>query len=221
MSNYVIEVGSQLKYFKKYFPNININFSGLGYNMFIHNTFINRDYYIFKQLILELTNSHRLYEECSNLKMSLDPWDVYDYHDSKVVFDMLLNRRLYMLFNLIKEKIDIYGENKNRYLVNKVEDYIILKFIIYVIDNEYNKYMIGKGNRIIEELFIKLSENPNIILLKDIFIMYDLVYKSRELNKEDKEAINVYCIKLNEFFNNFILHLKEDGAMMNSQIEYI
>jgi hypothetical protein len=47
--------------------------------------------YDFKDIVLNIFNSHKTQEEIKKLKIQSDPWDNYLYYDSKFFFDFIYN----------------------------------------------------------------------------------------------------------------------------------
>lgn len=139
--------------------------------------------------------------------MSNDPWDNYDYHDSKIVLEMILGVR--------KQNLE-YATAKSK------EDFLIFKFINFILLNEINQHLVGRGNRIIDELFAWLQKDCSVIseVVNPLFNKH-VLFKSDDKKEEVSNEINELESKLNSVFELFIEHLKREGAFAETKQEYL
>lgn len=174
----MISMGEANNYLKKYNPQYLLDFSGVGVNSQVNSYFMNIELLRFKSYMRGYIDAHIKQDTLDKLKISNDPWDNFDYHDSKIILDMIKGdkKQILSLNNLPKEVIDSVSKSLVKtnfsnltsfeYALN---DYLIVKFIDYLMINDYMAYLYAKGSRLIDELVIFLNNNENLEL-KKLFI---------------------------------------------------
>lgn len=207
-SDSIIEFAPSIKYFKKFYNQIILNFNGLGFNYLIYSINMNRNTFLFRNFINSYLASHIRFEEISKLSIQADPWDNYNYYDSKIIFDMICNSKINKLNinNITNEKI------------RQIEDFLLMKFAIYLIQNDFNSNINGRGNKIFDELikFFNERDNEALVDLFDISLKIKAVNENQKTTKEIAEKEDI----IKNEFDKFIEYLIHDGAFLNIKKDY-
>lgn len=178
---------------------------------------MNRSRFVFKQYIAEYLSSHKLHEDMTSVKIETDPWDNYQYHDSKVIFEMILGKK--------KERLltnESYSQEHNSptYL-SKVQDFIQLKFVNFLISNDLNSNLYGRGNRIIDEFYIFFNKR-NLKNEKDLFVLYDKSSSTKAINESEETTKEIDMLEgeVEGLFDDFLDHLHEEGVFLAEKKDY-
>lgn len=156
LSHRTLFMGSSNKYLSKYIPQFYIDSGNYPINYLTKSYFLNLEVIRFRELIESYLKSHEKQDSLTQMNLNVDPWENYEFHDSKLIFDMILAEK--------KNKITYvfeFGkyENCNQNMLNTLLDnYIMLKFIDYIHLKGINNQLYAKGSRLIDQLYIFINQ---------------------------------------------------------------
>lgn len=153
-----------------------IDFSGLP-NINLHIDYVTTHAIELREIIQNIFDAHKKFEEHKKLKIHSDPWDNYLYHDSKFLLDFTFNNNI------------ILAEEK----------FLLLKFFMFIYYNNVMANFKADG-KIVADRLIKFINND-----KASITVYEFVRNVLFLKKEPKEEqIEKFETQIEVLFDLFI-----------------
>lgn len=232
-------MGNSTKFFKKYLPQYYIDFHGIGANFLVNSYLMNVEVLRFRNYLDNFIRAHIRQDSLDQLNMPGDPWDNYDYHDSKIIFEMILGTKSKKEISELIKQIESLSVNQNssneeNYYKNGNEkfliNYLIIKFVDFLIVNDFHNQLTAKGEKLIDQLIVFLSQKDNEDDLLNIINMLNCVSK-RESAKEAANKLKDETSKIeNEYeeherrlyltFEKYMIVLKQEGVFSEAKNDY-
>lgn len=147
--------------------------------------------------------SHTKQQELEKLKIQVDPWDNYLYHDSKFFLEMAFTGN------------NNNNKNKSKNFFGLDQSFIITQFMIFIHMNDLIGNFRGNGYLIADKLISYLkTQSINDELY---FLTKRQLYEKYELEKNEQEKFDGY---LESVFSDFILELKKTKNFDDIKLDY-
>jgi hypothetical protein len=230
-------MGNSTKFFKKYMPQYYIDFNGVGANFLVNSYLMNVEIIRFRTYMDNFIRAHIRQDSLNQLNMPVDPWDNYDYHDSKIIFEMILGVKskkfiaeLVSQVNAISsinnnEHVNVLKNSNEKFLIN----YLIIKFVNYLLVNDIHNQLTAKGEKVADQLILFLSQKENESDLKNLIDFLKLV-NQRDSNEKDpnldtenslvETKYQEYEQRLDSFFERYVIILKQEGVFSETKNDY-
>ncbi len=153
-----------------------IDFSGLP-NLNLHTNYVTSHAIELRDIMKNIFDSHKKFEEIKKLKIRSDPWDNYLYYDSKFLLDFTFNQNI------------ILAEKK----------FVLLKFFMFIFYNDLMANFKVDGKIVADRLikFISTDKNSKSV--------YEFIRNVLFMKKEPKEEeIENFETQIEVLFDLFI-----------------
>jgi hypothetical protein len=231
-------MGNSTKFFKKYLPQYYIDFHGIGANFLVNSYLMNVEILRFRSYMDNFIRAHIRQDSLNQLNMPVDPWDNYDYHDSKIIFEMILGTKSKKDISELVDQInllssaqnqldkDIRKSGKEKFLVN----YLIIKFVDYLLEHDMHNQISAKGEKLVDQLIIFITKKENE---EDLINIIEMLKFIEDRNKLDESTANLNEeksleeTKYEDFekriyltFDKYISLLKQEGVFSETKNDY-
>lgn len=138
-----------------------------------------------KDIVKNIFNAHKKFEEIKKLKIHSDPWDNYLYHDSKFLLDFIFNQNI------------IFAEEK----------FIQLKFFMFIYYNDLMANFKIDGKIVADRLIKYINSDVHSPNINDF--IRNLLNKKKEPTEEEIEKFETQIEILFDLFIEDLAARKE------------